>query len=76
MDSFSRRLCELHVFLRNPGGCEKVCLQHLQIRNLLEDVVKESILRAVPEVKDVKLDDTVSEDLLEMARRILNHEIG
>ena len=42
----------------------------------LEDVVKESILRAVPEVKDVKLDDTVSEDLLEMARRILNHEIG
>ena len=58
------------------GKCEKVCLQHLQIRNLLEDVVKESILRAVPEVKDVKLDDTVSEDLLEMARRILNHEIG
>ena len=58
------------------GKCEKVCLQHLEIRNLLEDVVKESILRAVPEVKDVKLDDTVSEDLLEMARRILNHEIG
>ena len=23
------------------GKCEKVCLQHLQIRNLLEDVVKE-----------------------------------
>ena len=63
--------------MRNETGkCEKVCPQHLQIRNLLEDVVKESILRAVPEVKDVKLDDTVSEDLLEMARRILNHEIG
>ena len=23
------------------GKCEKVCLQHLQIRNLLEDLVKE-----------------------------------
>ena len=42
----------------------------------LENVVKESILQAIPEVKDVRLDDTVSEDLLDIARKILNHEIG
>ena len=52
------------------------CANCMSSSETLEDVVKESILRAVPEVKDVKLDDTVSEDLLEMARRILNHEIG
>lgn len=29
------------IRLREMRKCEKVCLQHLQIRNLLEDVVKE-----------------------------------
>ena len=52
------------------------CANCMSASETLEDVVKEAILQAVPEVKDVRLDDTVSEDLLEMARRILNHEIG
>ena len=38
-------------------------------------IVKSSILEEVPEVKDVVLDETVSEDLLEMARKILNGEL-
>ena len=42
----------------------------------MEDMVKEAILQAVPEVKDVRLDDTVSEELLDMARKLLNHELG
>ena len=57
------------AWIRFHGACAN-CMSSSET---LEDVVKESILRAVP---DVKLDDTVSEDLLEMARRILNHEIG
>ncbi len=38
-------------------------------------IVKNSILEEVPGVKDVVLDETVSEDLLEMARKILNGEL-
>jgi len=38
----------------------------------LEGVVKEILMAEIPEIKDVKLDQTVSEDLLEMARMILN----
>ena len=40
----------------------------------LEGVVKEILMAEIPEIKDVKLDQTVSEDLLEMARKILNKE--
>lgn len=40
----------------------------------LESVVKEILMAEIPEIKDVKLDQTVSEDLLEMARKILNKE--
>ncbi len=38
----------------------------------LEGVVKEILMAEVPEIKDVVLDQTVSEDLLDMARMILN----
>ncbi len=38
----------------------------------LEGVVKEILMADVPEVKDVVLDQSVSEDLLEMARKILS----
>lgn len=37
----------------------------------LEDIVKTAILEKVPELEDVRLDDSVSEDLLDMARKIL-----
>lgn len=40
----------------------------------VEDVVKEIVLSEIPEVEDVVLDTSVSEDLLDMARKILNKE--
>lgn len=41
----------------------------------LEEVVKAIVTEAVPEVLDVVLDTSVSEDLLEMARKILNKQL-
>lgn len=38
----------------------------------IEGVVKEILIAELPDVKDVVLDKTVSEDLLEMARKILS----
>ena len=38
----------------------------------LEGVVKEILMAEIPEVKNVVLDQSVSEDLLEMARKILS----
>ena len=52
------------------------CANCMSASETFEDVVKETILQAVPEVKDVRLDDTVSEELLDMARKLLNHELG
>ena len=60
------------AWVRFHGACAS-CMSSSET---LENVVKESILQAVPEVRDVRLDDTVSEDLLDIARKILNHEIG
>ncbi|MDD2190255.1 MAG: NifU family protein [Eubacteriales bacterium] len=42
----------------------------------IEDVVKGIIMEEIPEVKDVVLDTSVSDDILEMARKILNKEKG
>ena len=41
----------------------------------LESVVKDFVMGGCPEVKDVVLDTSVSEDLLEMARKILRGEV-
>jgi len=38
----------------------------------VEDVVKEIVMAEIPEVKAVELDTSVSEDLLDMARKILS----
>lgn len=40
----------------------------------VEDVVKEIVMTEIPEVEDVVLDTSVSEDLLDMARKILNKD--
>lgn len=40
----------------------------------IEDVVKGIVLEEIPEVKDVVLDTSVSEDLLDMARKILKKD--
>lgn len=44
-------------------------------QSTLEDVVKGILMENSTEVKDVELDTSVSEDLLDMARKILNKSI-
>ena len=51
------------------------CASCMASADTFESVVKATIMEEVPEVKDVVIDDTVSQDLLDMARRILNKEI-
>lgn len=41
----------------------------------IEDVVKTILMDAIPEVVDVELDISVSDDLLDMAKKILNKQI-
>ena len=48
------------------------CASCLSSSETLEMVVKEGIMQVLPEVKDVRLDDTVSDDLLDFARKILS----
>lgn len=48
------------------------CAGCMASSDTLEMVVKESIMEKLPEVKDVMLDATVGEDLLDMARKILS----
>lgn len=51
------------------------CAQCMSSSDTLELVVKEAIVKEVPEIKDVVLDQTVSQDLIDMARKILNGEL-
>ena len=51
------------------------CASCMSSSETLELVVKEGIMTALPEVRDVRLDDTVSEDLLDMARKILSGQL-
>lgn len=48
------------------------CAGCMASSDTLEMVVKESVMGKIPEVKDVMLDTSVSEDLLDMARKILS----
>ena len=41
----------------------------------LEDVIKNILMEAIPELEDVVLDTSVSDDLIDMAKKILNKEI-
>lgn len=41
----------------------------------MEEIVKEIVINECKEIKDVILDTSVSEDLIDMARKILNKEI-
>ena len=40
----------------------------------IEDIVKAIVMDEIPEVKDVILDTSVSEDLIDMAKKILRGE--
>lgn len=48
------------------------CAGCMASSDTLEMVVKESVMGKIPEVKDVMLDTSVGEDLLDMARKILS----
>ena len=41
----------------------------------LEDVVKTVLIEALPELEDVVLDTSVSDDLIDMAKKILNKRL-
>lgn len=44
-------------------------------QDTIEDVIREKVMENCKEVKDVVLDTSVSEDLMAMAKKILNKEI-
>ena len=58
------------VFVKLTGQCASCP----SAGETLEGVVKEILMAEIPEIKDVVLDQSVSEDLLDMARKILNGE--
>ena len=58
------------AYVKMTGACASCP----SAQETLEDVIKEFVMGGVPEVKDVVLDDSVSEDRLDMARKILRKE--
>ena len=50
------------------------CGQCPSAQETIESVVKDLFMAESPEIKDVILDDSVSEDLLDMAREILSRK--
>jgi Fe-S cluster biogenesis protein NfuA len=59
------------AYVRFTGACS-TCPSS---RYTLEDVVRAEIMGALPDVADVVLDTSVSEDLLDFAKKILNKEV-
>jgi len=59
------------VKVRLTGACS-TCQS---AQTTIEDVVKQIVMAECEDVEDVVLDNSVSEDLLDMARKILNKKI-
>lgn len=59
------------VWVKLTGSCGSCPSAQMTI----EDVVRQIIMEECEGVEDVRLDSSVSEDLLDMARKILNKEI-
>lgn len=59
------------AYVRLTGACAS-CPSAQQT---IEDIVKAEVMNGTEGLKDVVLDTSVSEDLLDMARKILNKEI-
>ena len=59
------------AYVRLTGACA----QCPSAQETLESVVKDFVMGGCPGVKDVVLDTSVSEDLLDLARKILNGEM-
>ena len=56
------------VYIKMMGSCGSCP----SAQSTLEEIVKAELMDKIPEIKDVRLDTSVSEDLLDMARKILN----
>lgn len=59
------------AYVRLTGACA----QCPSAQETLESVVKDFVMGGVPQLKDVVLDTSVSDELLDMARQILNGEM-
>lgn len=51
------------------------CASCPSAQETIEEIVKNYVCADVPEISDVVLDQTVSDELLDMARKILKHEL-
>ncbi len=58
------------AYVRLTGSCSTCPSAQYTI----EDVVKNVVLEELPEVKDVVLDTSVSEELMDMARKLLKKD--
>ncbi|MDD4200425.1 MAG: NifU family protein [Eubacteriales bacterium] len=59
------------AYIRLTGACAHCP----SAQDTIESVVKDYVMGGCPEVEDVVLDTSVSDDLLDMARKILNKGI-
>lgn len=58
------------AYVRLTGACGSCPSAQFTI----EDIVRSAVLEEVPELEDLVLDTSVSDELLDMARKILNKE--
>lgn len=59
------------AYIKLTGACS----QCPSAQETLESIVKDFVMGGVPEVKDVRLDTSVSEDLIDIARKILSGQM-
>ncbi len=59
------------VYVKMTGACG----QCPSAKDTIESLVKEIVMAKTPEVKDVVLDTSVSQDLVDFAKKILNKEV-
>ena len=59
------------VWIRMTGACGNCP----SAKQTIEEVVKVKLQEQFPDIRDVQLDDSVDEDMLEMARKILRKQV-
>ena len=50
------------------------CASCPSAQSTIDDVVKSIVMENIPGIKDVILDNSISEDLIDMARKLLNKD--
>jgi Fe-S cluster biogenesis protein NfuA len=61
--------CEDGIAKRKFTGACAACMSQT---DTFDQVIKKTVLEKVPELKDVMVDDSVSDELLDFARKILS----